>query len=84
MSPDLIEQLHRIEKKLDALIEHFIFKDNFTLPKMGDKTVCPMCVEIVKWKQNPNGELIRDCGCDLPLKSIDLDLFKNPSNKGKQ
>lgn len=83
MSPDLIEQFHRIEKKLDALIEHFIFKDEFTIPAINDKTVCPMCIDTVKWKQNPAGEIVRDCGCDMIVKSIDLSLFNSPAKKNK-
>jgi len=84
MSPDLIEQLHRMEKKIDALLEYYILREELNIPNINEKSVCPMCIELVKWKQNSEGEVIRDCGCKMTVRSIDLNLFKSPEKKDKK
>lgn len=78
MSPEIIEQLHRMEHKLDKILEALRIGE-LHVEDINASRVCPICEREISWGQNKQGEAVRRCGCDLNVKSLDFNSFAPPS-----
>ena len=81
MSPEIIEQLHRIEHKLDKILE-FMRLGQTSVEDINSQRICPICEQVISWGHNGKGQVIRRCGCDLQLKSMDMMDYAPPAKKG--
>jgi hypothetical protein len=81
MSPDLIEQLHRVEYKLDKILEYLRIKEYVDEDIDHPNRTCPNCELKIKWGQNKDGEVIRKCGCIMRMTSLDYKQFAPPTPK---
>jgi hypothetical protein len=76
MTPELIEHFHRLEHKVDLILEFIRFKYEFDARSFDNDWICPVCTKEVELKFNKQGQVTRSCGCSLPVKSIDTEQFK--------
>ena len=73
------EDLIRIEHKLDLVIRA-LQESNLMIKELPDlvgirEDVCSLCNYKIKLLADPvNGEVIRKCGCKLPIQAYKLDL----------
>lgn len=82
MSPEVIEQLHRIEGKIDSILEFVRLEHDFSPQTLNNKErVCPLCEEIIKYSLNKQGEVVRQCLCSTEKKSLDFNIFGPPKGK---
>ncbi len=83
MSPEVIEQLHRVEGKIDTILEFLRFKYDFIPPQQLSNTerVCPLCESVINYSLNKQGEVVRDCLCTTNKKSLDFNIFAPPKER---
>lgn len=82
MTTELVEQLHRIEHKLNAILQHLIMRGDMEVPDgMEDNRMCSGCGGAIKWKPSSSGYPVTQCECKMPINSVDYTTFTPPGKK---
>ena len=80
----LAEQLHRIEHKLDLVLEGLARSNpTTTISPVGDANhCCPLCFQPVTYNQDMfAGHTVRQCGCSTGVFSLNT-TFAAPTTPG--
>lgn len=91
-SKNIIEQLHRIEHKLDILLEAMAIQNPYTVIRpVGDQEhACPVCHMVIQYMPDIiAGEIVRKCGCSTGMMAPNAPTSlttpqQGPSNAGTE
>lgn len=85
MDTDLVTQFHRIEGKLNALLQYFIFQHGMPVPDaLNEERICMGCGSKFTWLPSSKGYPITKCDCELPISAVDYTSYSPPVLKEKK